>query len=214
MSDRRLRELERRWKESQSVEDEGNYLRERVRVGDLTEQQLALAAHWGHEGASRALGRAWKPTDLWRLLSSPETRRSWFDDVERLYGTARAIELVCNLGRVVASRWPEGSEDHATLADQLTNMEAWVSCPCDEHFVAFLGRGTLGRVHPAINAIGAVMYAVSSRTSPMCEGQSVGDLTERALDRCSGLLGESPEGVLREALGVATSRLLVALRAQ
>jgi hypothetical protein len=36
MSDERLRELERRWKETGSVEDEAKYLAERVRVGDLT----------------------------------------------------------------------------------------------------------------------------------------------------------------------------------
>ena len=44
MSDARLRELERRWRESGSTEDEAAYLRERVRVGDLTQERLELAA--------------------------------------------------------------------------------------------------------------------------------------------------------------------------
>lgn len=55
MSDERLRELERRWRESGAVEDEAAYLRERVRVGDLTEARLGLAAFCGHEGARRVL---------------------------------------------------------------------------------------------------------------------------------------------------------------
>ena len=53
MSDQKLRELERRWRESGSVEDEAAYLRERVRVGDLTQERLELAAYCGHEGALR-----------------------------------------------------------------------------------------------------------------------------------------------------------------
>ena len=51
MSDSKLRELERRWKETGSVEDEAAYLLERVRVGDLTRERLELAAYWGHRSA-------------------------------------------------------------------------------------------------------------------------------------------------------------------
>ena len=54
MSDSKLRELERRWRETGSVDDEAAYLRERVRVGDLTQERLELAAYCGHEGARRA----------------------------------------------------------------------------------------------------------------------------------------------------------------
>ena len=55
MSDQKLRELERRWRETGSVEDEAAYLRERVRVGDLTQERLELAAYCGNQGASVAL---------------------------------------------------------------------------------------------------------------------------------------------------------------
>jgi hypothetical protein len=55
MSDTRLRELERRWKETGSPDDEAAYLKERVRVGDLTQERLELAAYCGHEGARRAV---------------------------------------------------------------------------------------------------------------------------------------------------------------
>ncbi|MDC3379526.1 hypothetical protein OAX78_04520 [Planctomycetota bacterium] len=56
MSDERLRELERRWKETQAVEDEAAYLLERVRAGDLEQEKLELAAYCGHEGAQAAIG--------------------------------------------------------------------------------------------------------------------------------------------------------------
>ena len=61
MSDQRLRELERRWRETGSVEDEAAYLRERVRVGDLTQERLELAAYCGHEGAKRSVNLSGVP---------------------------------------------------------------------------------------------------------------------------------------------------------
>lgn len=51
MSDARLRELERRWKETKSPDDEAAYLLERVRVGDLTRERLELAAYCGQASA-------------------------------------------------------------------------------------------------------------------------------------------------------------------
>lgn len=51
MSDTKLRDLERRWKETGAVEDEAAYLLERVRVGELTRERLELAAYCGHEAA-------------------------------------------------------------------------------------------------------------------------------------------------------------------
>jgi len=54
MSDSKLRELERRWRETKSVEDEAAYLRERVRVGDLTQERLELAAVAGGRATARS----------------------------------------------------------------------------------------------------------------------------------------------------------------
>jgi hypothetical protein len=51
VSDERLREAERKWKETGSVDDEARYLLERVRVGDLTQERLELAAYCGHEAS-------------------------------------------------------------------------------------------------------------------------------------------------------------------
>jgi hypothetical protein len=73
MSDERLRQLECRWRETGSVEDEAGYLLERVRVGDLERGKLELAADLGHPAAHVALSRPQAP----RMV-----------DTETLYGVA------------------------------------------------------------------------------------------------------------------------------
>lgn len=55
MGDEKLRELERRWRDSGSTEDEAAYLRERVRTGDLSHERLALLAYLGHPAALMGL---------------------------------------------------------------------------------------------------------------------------------------------------------------
>lgn len=56
MSDRELRDLERRWRTTGDPGDEAALLRERVRLGDLTWDRLELAATVGHDGAARVVG--------------------------------------------------------------------------------------------------------------------------------------------------------------
>lgn len=56
MSDERVRELERRWKETGTLEDEVAYLGERTRSGDLPRARLVLAAQLDHPAARRLLG--------------------------------------------------------------------------------------------------------------------------------------------------------------
>lgn len=51
MSDARLRELERRWRESGAIEDEAAYLHERMRVGALPPAKLTSAALCRHPAA-------------------------------------------------------------------------------------------------------------------------------------------------------------------
>jgi hypothetical protein len=66
VADERLRSLERRFRATRSVEDEVEYLRERLRVGELDAQRLDLAATCGHD-AARALSsrRPYDGDDLW-----------------------------------------------------------------------------------------------------------------------------------------------------
>lgn len=55
MSDARLREAERRWRETGAVADEATWLRERVRAGALDDARLRLAAYVGHPASRSAL---------------------------------------------------------------------------------------------------------------------------------------------------------------
>ncbi|MEZ6183414.1 MAG: hypothetical protein R3F62_00200 [Planctomycetota bacterium] len=55
MSDLKLQRLERRWRASQSLADEVEYLRERVRVGELPLPRLQLAAYLEHPAARAVL---------------------------------------------------------------------------------------------------------------------------------------------------------------
>jgi len=97
MSDERLRELERRWKETASPSDEAAYLSERVRVGDLAVSNLELAANLGHRGAGLALGvaecerRAHERQTKARIKAGislePETQ-TWLKDREEAIGVA------------------------------------------------------------------------------------------------------------------------------
>ena len=56
VSDAKLRELERRWKESGTARDEAAYLAERLRVGQVDRDGLWRAACFGDEAARLALG--------------------------------------------------------------------------------------------------------------------------------------------------------------
>lgn len=55
MSDARVRDAERRWRESGAVADEAAWLRERVRSGALDDARLRLAAYVGHPASRLAL---------------------------------------------------------------------------------------------------------------------------------------------------------------
>jgi hypothetical protein len=56
VSDARLRELERRWKESGTARDEAAYLAEQLRVGQVDRDSVWRAACFGDEAARLALG--------------------------------------------------------------------------------------------------------------------------------------------------------------
>ncbi len=60
MTDEKLRELERRFKETGLPEDEAAWLKERVRAGDLTQDRLALAVHCGQQVAFELTGTGWQ----------------------------------------------------------------------------------------------------------------------------------------------------------
>ena len=126
MSDAKLRELERKWKESGSVEDEAAYLRERVRVGDLTQERLELAAYCGHGAASLALG----------THMTAQYGPAWTSDLIKRYGKRSAIFL----GIVAAEELlPHLDSESAFHIQSLSRAgRSWVACPCVRHANSFM----------------------------------------------------------------------------
>ncbi|MBX3467746.1 MAG: hypothetical protein KF878_12750 [Planctomycetes bacterium] len=127
MSDAKLRELERRWRETGAVEDEAAYLLERVRVGDLTRERLELAAYCGHEGARRAVGDV-QPGEA-------ETLGAWASALISRWrdGAIRASEAVAV---AVAREWLVADHSFAggrTLSPFVESVRRWQACQCDDH---------------------------------------------------------------------------------
>jgi len=133
MSDERLRELERRWRESGELDDEVAWLAERVRAGELSPRALELAAHLGHEAAGRlspasevliqagqlAYGKLLgPPTELHQLGAELET----FGQEAALRGATGAVRVV------FAARTPS-PDPAACVGAALERCEAWLASP-------------------------------------------------------------------------------------
>lgn len=124
MTDDRLRELERRWKETGSVEDEAAWLSERVRAGYVTHDQVLVAAYLGLPPARLALG-ADAPT-------IPSANRDWVS------GLRHFAKIVSVVGAVTVARnqlhiWTEWAPGDGRPGLAIEAASAWIQCPCDDH---------------------------------------------------------------------------------
>ncbi len=210
MSDQWLRELERAWKESGSVEDEAVYLAERVRVGDLRADLFKLAAYLGHEPAVRTCAE----TD-----PCPHDLRSW------VTGLAAWGRYTCTLAALAAaeaaleecrsdSGGDLGPESATAIAVDLTR--AWLGCPCEEHvptqdikFAATrLGRRLRGGAREASFAVARAVSA--TRTT----GQRRPHLgaAEQAASAARFASTVLPEGRVRAAIRQAIVPLILRSR--
>ena len=100
VTDARLRELERRWNQSGSVEDEAALLQERVRAGDLDEVSLARVGHLGYPAAKLALSLGGTPPngDDWTQACA------WLRVVED-WGVETALRAAVAALRAAWSDW-------------------------------------------------------------------------------------------------------------
>jgi hypothetical protein len=125
VSDERLRELERRWKETGSVEDEAAWLRERVRAGELAQYRVDLACFCEHAGALLAAGRA---RSVFRPPYPPtDDLTTWPFNKEAL------TRFTLAFAQLALDRAPEKDRDANAV---LVAVEAWLACPCHDHQVA------------------------------------------------------------------------------
>jgi hypothetical protein len=135
MTDQGLRGFERRRKETGDMEDEADLLRERVRVGELSERKVKLAAYCGHTAA-----RVLFPLLGCRRLPSGEVVEDSFTGWLQGLSEGRWGREVL-LRAAIAVAW-----EHLHLRDrrgsktgkrearqQIEAAEQWLVCPCDRH---------------------------------------------------------------------------------
>jgi hypothetical protein len=90
----------------------------RVRVGDLEQSMLELAAYLGHEGNRAALGS-----------KAPDMVKS-FEDLSS-FGPTVLIRAAVVAADLVQPLWRGLTDDDPAPAIQAAR--AWLACPCDEH---------------------------------------------------------------------------------
>lgn len=138
VTDSRLRALERRWKETGTVQDEAAYLVERVRVGDLERSKLELAAVCRHEAAVsvcpevRSVELRQGPAVDWTLLERSE-EIGWFREVQRLGGGDALIRAVAAAFNVSPWAHADTPTPHTLLREQ---VDAAALSPREAHFTA------------------------------------------------------------------------------
>lgn len=147
MTDSRLRELERDWRTAGTAESEAAYLGERVRSGDLSLEQLEVAALCGHAGACLArnrllpgaeIGLSYEPTeDEVTHWSFPfGIRPAHYDWGRALAGCGkRAVVQFCVfLAEALASELV--SQSRLESLEWLAAGSNWIRCPCEAHRIA------------------------------------------------------------------------------
>ncbi len=115
MSDQRLRDLDRDAADG-GLMAEARLLVERVRVGDLTEERLRLAAYLGHEPARLALGREAPAAEAGPAAGLILGLKP--------YGPPAFIRAAVAVARLVAD-----SPD----ANLVKPLRAWLRCMCADH---------------------------------------------------------------------------------
>lgn len=120
MTDSRLQELKRAWEASGSVDDEAAYLRERVRVGDLTQERLELAAYWGQVAARMVTGEGVHEHEV------------AVEDALKRPKAAYAPLLAALANRLLPQYERRFGED-ARLRVAVNAALAWCRCPCSQH---------------------------------------------------------------------------------
>ncbi len=125
MSDADLRELERRWQETNALADHVAYLRARKKLGPLAVERLDLAAYLGHEAARLAVG----PERFEALPALVPDLRDWVLGLERWGIEASVRAAVAAVRLILPADEPAG----APSKKGLRAAEALLACPCDKH---------------------------------------------------------------------------------
>ncbi len=126
MSDERLRELERCWQETKSLEAEAAWLRGRVRAGDLGEDKLRLASFLGHHAALVAAGGVPET-----LPDSAESSDALVTVVSGLaaWGPEVVFRAGMAIASVVAHHWKHDLPTDTRFQEAYEAALAWLHSP-------------------------------------------------------------------------------------
>lgn len=224
MSDEKLRELERRFKETGSAQDEAvwlyellrtgealdwhsylrlmeldvvaasRHLKQRVATGDLTADQMALAAKLGHTPAGEADGFWW----LLALVSAPLE--------------VRGRPMVTAI-RELKTLWQAGMLRSTPLEASADSAEAWIACPCNDHLLA-LADASAGNVAPGNTTYKPGLPVLESQSCfiasqlallaarSLVQGDSVASEWMRWRSEADQFLGRVKATMLNEALEI------------
>lgn len=141
MSDQRLRELERRWFRSGSVDDGVAYLTAGLRTGRVPAERLRLAARVGDPAASAVIGSHDLPGDLDGLIRWARELCVWGPAVNRRVGYAVAALAFPSWEKYcveLVPRWRDPGRRGRPRLDPrpgklLASLRAWLVCPCAQH---------------------------------------------------------------------------------
>ncbi|MGE0708615.1 MAG: hypothetical protein AB7N76_12655 [Planctomycetota bacterium] len=155
MTDSHLRELERRFRASGSVDDEVAWLRARVQAGDLRESRLKLAAICGHAASGILAGEG-----------PGERRDAWCNRIAE-HGREAVERSDLAVGRHLLPCWTVAFPSDDRLEKALRVVEERLQGARSETRVEGLGRAKHdaarlqagGYDSPAARAAGAIEYA-------------------------------------------------------
>jgi hypothetical protein len=118
MSDTKLRDLERRWKETGTVEDEAAYLRECVRTAQVSVKEVWSCALEGDAAASKLLGL------------TPLARRDTWDALARWSNAFGHDESECTCGNQICWAYRNVRRRPRALVDgQVLFVDSWITGP-------------------------------------------------------------------------------------
>jgi len=139
VTDSRLQQLERAWEASGSVKDEVAYLRERVRVGGLSEERFGLLLR-----SKQELAPGLSESEVVLAI------RSLLGDAERFGGYAAVLAAVTKVVEAALVLLGSEREFGRSIVSALRNCR---DCPCEAHARALMSTTPLGSrgMHPLLS---------------------------------------------------------------
>lgn len=229
MADDSLKDLERRFRTTGSIEDEVAWLHARRVAGRIEPARLELAAWLGHPAAQRVAGpdardfhAAPHSTPAIGPLAGVELPTGWIKNAAPLHPELGARAGIAALNRVV----PQAAELRRDCGAAVALAEDCVVCPCERHVTAAreaMERQEQAAAEPESSRLhkGAA-FLLALVTDDETSGEADDDSPEARL--MAAILGDTPpsiwmaEGVLVQAMvggvehGVSVDAISTAVR--